>query len=258
MRLENLPSLNLALLGYGKMGKTIAQLAPERGFNLRLVVTAESQPVGAFRQRRSIEPRDFEDIDVCLDFTAPEAVVENVKRVAALGRNLVVGTTGWQARLEEVRGRVEQTGIGLVYAANFSIGVQLFYRAAEAAARVFAPFAMYEPYITESHHRFKRDAPSGTALELKRRIQPSCEGREIPVSSVRGGYTPGTHELTFDSDGDAVTLRHTARSRQGFAEGALYAARWVVGKKGLFSFADVLTDPSARRRDTEDSSSDEP
>jgi 4-hydroxy-tetrahydrodipicolinate reductase len=130
--------------------------------------------------------------------------------------------------------------VGLVYAANFSIGVQLFYRAAQAAAEMFAGFPMYEPYITEAHHRTKRDAPSGTAKELKRQVEPLLNGREIPVSSVRAGFVPGTHELGFDSEADTVVLRHTARTRQGFAEGALLAARWVVGRKGIFTFADVL------------------
>jgi 4-hydroxy-tetrahydrodipicolinate reductase len=152
----------------------------------------------------------------------------------------VVGTTGWHDRLEEVRKLIESADVGMVYAANFSIGVQLFYRAARAAAEIFAGFPIYEPYLTETHHHFKKDAPSGTAIELKRRVQPHFQGREIPVASVRAGYFPGTHELGFDSEGDTVVLRHTARGRQGFAEGALYAARWVVGKKGLFNFAEIL------------------
>lgn len=246
MPIENPRSLNLALLGYGKMGKVVAQLAPERGFNVRLVVTAESQPLGVFAQRRIIDPADFQDIDVCLDFTTPAAVVENVRRVAALGCNLVVGTTGWYEHLAEVRSVVEGAGIGMVYAANFSIGVQLFYRAAEAAAKIFAGFPMYQPYITETHHRSKQDAPSGTALELERRLQahaPGAGSQEIPVSSVRAGCAPGTHELGFDSEADTVILRHTARSRQGFAEGALLSARWVVGQRGLFAFAEALADP---------------
>ncbi len=231
-----LASLNLALLGYGKMGKTIAQLAPQRGFDVRLIMD-----IDANRRGVGITAENFQGIDVCLDFTEPAAVLENIRRVAALGCNLVVGTTGWHAHLEEARRVVEQSGIGMVYAANFSIGIQLFYRLARTAAETFAAFPVYEPYITESHHRFKKDAPSGTALELRRQVQPHFKDREIPVASVRAGYIPGVHELGFDSEADTVVLRHTARSRQGFAEGALYAARWVVGKKGLFSFADILS-----------------
>jgi 4-hydroxy-tetrahydrodipicolinate reductase len=227
--------LNLALLGYGKMGKAIAQLAPQRSLHVRLVLTSEANHDGS-----GITQESFRGIDVCVDFTTPSVVVDNVRRVAALGCSLVVGTTGWHDKLEEVRQVVESSGVGLVYGANFSIGVQLFYRAARAAAEIFSGFPVYEPYITETHHRFKSDAPSGTALELKKQLQPALRGREIGIASLREGYVPGTHELGFDSEADTVILRHTARSRQGFAEGALHAARWVVGKRGLFSFGDTL------------------
>ena len=227
--------INLALLGYGKMGKTLAQLAPQRGFEVRLAMDVDVNAQG-----QGITAEKFQGVDVCVEFTTPDAVVENIRRVAALGVNLVVGTTGWHDRLEEVRKVIESAGVGMVYAANFSIGVNLFYRLARAAAEIFAPFAMYDPYLTEAHHKFKKDAPSGTALEIKRQIQPEFKSREIPVTSVRAGYIPGTHELAFDSEADTIILRHTARSRQGLAEGALHAARWVVGRKGLFSFAEVL------------------
>jgi len=227
--------INLALLGYGNMGKTLAQLAPQRGFEVRLVMDIDVN-----LQSRGITREKFKGIDVCVDFTTPEAVVENVHRVAALGVNLVVGTTGWQKHQNEVRKVIEQAGVGMVYAPNFSIGVNLFYRLARAAAEIFAPFPMYDPFLTESHHKLKKDAPSGTALEISRQIQPYFADRDIPLASVRAGYIPGTHELGFDSEADTVVMRHMARGRQGFAEGALYAARWVVGKKGFYSFAEVL------------------
>ena len=240
---EQHPALNLALIGYGKTGKAVAQLAPTRGFEVRLILTAESNRGGA-----GINKDHFRGVDIAVDFTAPEAVVENVRLVAGLGCNMVVGTSGWNARLEEVRSIVERAGTGLLYASNFSIGAQLFFRAAEAAARVFAKFPMFEPYITETHHHFKKDAPSGTAVELKRRIQPSFEEREVPVASIRAGFFPGTHELGFDSEADTVILRHTSRGRQGFAEGALYAARWLVGKKGIFAFSDLFTGVGEEQR----------
>jgi 4-hydroxy-tetrahydrodipicolinate reductase len=227
--------LNLALLGYGKMGRTIAQLAPSRGFEVRLTLDIDTNAGGAAITRES-----FKGIDVAVDFTTPDAAVQNIRRIAELGVNLVVGTTGWHDHLEEVRAIVERSGVGMVYAANFSIGVQIFYRLACAAAKEFAPFPMYEPYLTEAHHRAKKDAPSGTALELKRQVQPILGARGVPVASVRAGFIPGTHEFGFDSEADTVIIRHTARSRQGFAEGALYAARWVVGKEGLFAFSDIL------------------
>ena len=205
---------NLALLGYGKMGKTLAHLAPQRGFEVRLVmdIDVNAQSCGITREK-------FQGIDVCVDFTTPDSVVENVHRVAALGVNLVVGTTGWQKHLTEIRKVIEHAGVGMVYAANFSIGVNLFYRLARAAAEIFAPFPMYDPFITESHHKMKKDAPSGTALDISRQIQPYLVDRDIPLASVRAGYIPGTHKLAFDSEADTVVLRHTARGRQGFAEG---------------------------------------
>jgi 4-hydroxy-tetrahydrodipicolinate reductase len=217
------------------MGKTIAALAPQRGFDVRLALDIDANQDG-----QGITPENFQGIEVCIEFTTPDAVVENIRRVAALGVNLVVGTTGWHNRLEEVRRVIEGAGVGMVYAANFSIGVNLFYRLARAAAEMFSDFPMYDPYLTETHHKFKKDAPSGTALEIKRQIQPEFGGREIPVTSVRAGYFPGMHELGFDSEADTIMFRHTARGRQGYAEGALHAARWIVGKKGLFSFAEVL------------------
>jgi len=229
-------NLNLAILGYGKMGRTVAQLAPQRGFEVRLIMDIDANPGGA-----GVTPENFKGIDVCVEFTEPKAVLANIRSVAAVGCNLVVGTTGWHDRLDEARKVVESSGIGMVYAANFSIGVQLFYRLARQAAEMFAAFPTYDPYLTEAHHKFKKDAPSGTALELKRLVQPAFRDREVPVASVRAGSIPGTHELGFDSEADTVIVRHTDRSRQGFAEGALYAARWVVGKKGLFNFADILS-----------------
>lgn len=229
------PALNLALIGHGKMGSALSALAPARGFEIHLILSAESNRDGA-----GITRKNFEGIDVAIEFTAPKSALLNIRRVAELGCNLVVGTTGWYDRLAEARTIVESNGVGMVYAVNFSIGVQLFYRLARAATEMFSKFPAYEPYITESHHQAKKDAPSGTALELKRQVAPILAKREIPVSSIRAGFIPGTHELGFDSEADTLIVRHAARSRQGFAEGALYAARWVAGKKGLFTFAEVL------------------
>ena len=224
----------LALIGHGKMGRAVEQLALARGFDVRLIVTGDLSRAAGF------DPEKLKGVQVAVDFTHPGAVLENVRRVAGAGCNLVVGTTGWGDQLGEVRGILGDAQVGMVYGPNFSLGAQLFFKLAEAAAGVFAGFPMYEPYITETHHRFKKDAPSGTALELKRRIQPAFGDRDIAVGSIRAGYVPGTHELGFDSEADTVILRHTARGRLAFAEGALYAARWVVGKKGLFTFADLF------------------
>ena len=217
------------------MGKVIATLAPQRGFCVARVLDEDSN-----QDQQGITAENLKNIDVALDFTTPQAVVENIRRVAALGCNMVVGTTGWMGRLDEVRGAIESAGTGMVYGANFSIGVQLFYRAARAMAHMFSVRPEYKPYITEAHHRLKKDATSGTALELKRQVQAEYGAAEIPVASIRAGHIPGTHEIGFDSEADTVILRHTARSRQGFAEGALYAARWVAGRRGVFNFAEIL------------------
>jgi 4-hydroxy-tetrahydrodipicolinate reductase len=227
--------MKLALLGYGKMGKMLVQLAPLRGMEVKFVLDIDENAHG-----EGITREKFDGIDVCIDFTAPDAAVNNIRRVASLGINLVVGTTGWLSRLEEVQQIVTDSKIGMVYAANFSIGVNLFYRVAKAAAEVFQKYDIYDPFLTEAHHKFKKDAPSGTALEIKRQVQPVFGQREIPLASIRAGYIPGTHELGFDSEADTIVLRHAARGRQGFAEGALYAARWIADKQGLFNFTDVL------------------
>src|SRR5215472_8991543 len=196
---DSSPPLNLALPGYGKMGKAVAQLAPARGFEVRRILDIESNSNAV-----GLTPANLQGIDVCVDFTTPDAVLQNIRQVADLGCNLVVGTTGLHNHLSEVREIVERAGIGIVYGANFSVGAQLFFQVAEAVAKIFYGFPMYEPYITEAHHRFKKDAPSGTAAELKRRLQPILEGRDVPVSSIRGGYIPGMHELGFDAEADTI------------------------------------------------------
>jgi 4-hydroxy-tetrahydrodipicolinate reductase len=223
----------LALIGYGKMGKALAQLAPARGFEVKLIVTSEMSRAGW-------EAARMQGVEVAIEFTHPGAVLENARRAADLGCHLVVGTTGWGEHLGEIRAIVDRARIGMVYGSNFSVGAQLFFKLSEAAAAIFADFPLYEPYITETHHRFKKDAPSGTALELKKRVQPAFGEREIPVGSIRTGYVPGTHELGFDSEADTVIVRHTARGRLGFAEGALYAARWIAGRKGVYTFAELF------------------
>lgn len=228
-------ALNVALLGHGKMGKLIAQLAAQRGMQVQQILRSETNCEGV-----GITKRSFQGIDVCLDFTTPAAVVENIRRVAGCGCHLVVGTTGWYERLDEVREIIERAGVGMVYAPNFSLGVQLFYRVARAAAEIFSGFPTFEPYLTETHHQFKKDAPSGTALELKREVEPYLRDHALPISSVRAGYFPGMHEFGFDSEVETLLVRHTVRTRQVFAEGALYAARWVAGRKGLYRFADIL------------------
>jgi 4-hydroxy-tetrahydrodipicolinate reductase len=179
------------------------------------------------------------DADVCVDFTEPNAVIENIKAAAASRVAMVVGTTGWYDRLEEARGLVEASGIGLVYGSNFSVGVNLMFKITQYAAELFSRFPSHDPFIEEAHHKFKKDAPSGTAVFLKRIVE-SQYNREVPTSSTRAGYIPGKHVVGFDSEADTLTVAHTARSRAGFVEGALLAANWIAGRKGFYEFSDVI------------------
>lgn len=227
--------IRLLLLGHGRMGQAIEQLAPARGFAVAGVLTIETNADGV-----GLTEAAMKGIDVAIEFTQAEAVLENIRRVSGAGKAMVIGTTGWYGQLDEARAIVERNRTGLVYGANFSLGVQLFYRLAREATRLCSRWSQYEPYIVETHHRFKRDAPSGTALELARQIEPSLAGRMPTIQSVRAGYIPGIHELGFDAEGETLLVRHSARSRQAFAEGALVAARWAKGKTGFRHFSEIL------------------
>ena len=220
--------MKLAIIGYGKMGRLIEQLAPEYGFTA--VVTVDigddfAKAAGA---------------DVAIEFTAPEAVPGNIEKLAAMKLPVVVGTTGWAKHMDGVRAMVEKNGGALVWSPNFSVGVNVFLRVAREAARLLADEKEYGAWAWEIHHDTKKDAPSGTMIKLVDEMKSAGYARNIDVSSNRAGRHPGTHEIGFDSGADTITLRHTARSREGFARGALKAAQWIVGKQGVFEFSDVL------------------
>lgn len=230
----------LALVGYGRMGKLIEQLAPEHGFEVALRLAGENNPEGAGITEEAF--RQAGGIDVAIDFSEAGAVVANVERLAALGVPVVVGTTGWLDDLPRVREAVERQhdqGAGLLHGANFSIGVQVFYRLAEAAARLLSGETSYEAWLYEIHHSKKKDAPSGTLEEIRRVIEGAGWNRGIDVSSNRAGAIPGTHQIGFDSEADTILLEHRARSRAGFAHGALRAARWMIGRRGVHEFSSV-------------------
>ncbi|MCZ6489202.1 MAG: 4-hydroxy-tetrahydrodipicolinate reductase [Acidobacteria bacterium] len=228
--------MNLALIGYGKMGRLIEELATARGHRVAFKVDIDEN-----RDGQALTEQNLRGVDVAIDFTTPEAVVRSVERVTDLGVNMVVGTTGWMNQLEAVRSMVEAKGVGFVYGSNFSIGVNLFFRLMEAAAAQFRQHSQYDPWIYEIHHRAKLDAPSGTALKLKQILEKAYEGREVSTASNRAGAIPGEHTVGFDSEADTLTFTHTARSRLGFASGALHAAEWVRGKKGFYEFPDILS-----------------
>jgi len=228
--------MKIALIGYGQMGKMIENIASHQSIEV-----VEKYWDEHLLEINSQTEEKLADVDVMIDFSTPHAVLENIEKSVALKKNLVIGTTGWFDKLDQIRLEIEKNGLGLVYAGNFSLGVNLFYQIVRQASKQMALFGNYYPFIEESHHQFKKDAPSGTALVIKNIMQPNYE-KEIPVTSVRAGYIPGTHAVSFDSMVDTIQLKHTARNREGFAEGALIAAKWIKGKKGVYDFPDVVTD----------------
>jgi 4-hydroxy-tetrahydrodipicolinate reductase len=227
--------MNLAIVGYGKMGRLIEQLAPEYGFTVALKLDEFNN--ASFE---GMTRENFQDVDVAVEFSTPATVVDNIERLAALGVNTVVGTTGWSDQLNKVKAAVEKNGTGLVWSPNFSIGVNVFFRLVAQAARLLAQEKEYGAWAWEIHHITKKDAPSGTLLKLVEEMKKAGYAGPIDVSSSRAGAHPGTHEIGFDSAADTITLRHSARGREGFARGALKAAQWVAGKKGFFEFGQVL------------------
>ena len=227
--------LNLALIGYGKMGHMVEQLATARGHHVIFKVDIEGNEHG-----QALTEQNFQGVDVALDFSMPEAVLPTVERVTALGVNMVIGTTGWLDRLAKVRELVEARRVGLVYGSNFSIGANLFFRLTELAAALFRDYSEYDPWVYEIHHRAKLDAPSGTALKLKQILELAYVDKTISPASNRAGMHPGTHTVGFDSEVDTITFTHTARSRLGLANGALRAAEWVHGKRGFYEFSETL------------------
>jgi 4-hydroxy-tetrahydrodipicolinate reductase len=233
-------SRSLAIIGYGKMGKLIERLAPEYGFDVRAKFCSGDN-AGA----RGLSHETLRGIDVAVEFTTPDAAPENIHRLAALGVNSVVGTTGWSGHLSAVRELVLNAKTGLVWAANFSVGMNIFFETVARAAALFAKHPEYEAWGWEIHHSAKKDAPSGTLKKLAEEMRAAGYTRPVSLSSNRAGAIPGTHEIGFDSAADTITLRHTARSREGFARGALQAARWVVGKKGFFEFKEILGELSS-------------
>ena len=227
--------MKIAIVGYGKMGRIIERVATERGIEVALKLDEFNN--AAFE---GVTPANFQGIDVAVDFSIPAAVAENVERIATLGVNIVVGTTGWLSESERVKAAVERHGIGLVWSPNFSIGVNAFFRLVSEAARLLANEPAYGAWAWEIHHATKKDAPSGTLLKLVEDMKKAGFERPIDVSANRAGAHPGTHEIGFDSAADTITLRHTARSREGFARGALKAAQWLAGQKGFHEFSEVL------------------
>jgi len=227
--------MKLALVGYGKMGRMVESLASGYGFDVAVKVDITDNPDGS-----GITRERFQGVDAAIEFTTPDAAIVNIERLAALAIPTVVGTTGWLAHLQRARSAVERNHSALVWSPNFSIGVNVFLRAVAETSKWMAAQPEYEAWAWEIHHSAKKDAPSGTLLKLVDEMKKSGFDRKVDVASNRAGTIAGTHEIGFDSAADTITLRHTARSREGFARGALQAARWIAGKTGFYEFSDVL------------------
>jgi len=222
--------VNLLLLGRGKTGSLVAEVACERGHAITWLCSAENPHASALTAEK------LRDVDIVIDFTTPQSVLENIEACVGAGTNMLVGTTGWYGDLEKVRQLVENRGSGFLYGANFSIGINLLFEAARTAAGILQH--QYSGQIFERHHEHKKDAPSGTAVSLQQIIR-DASGKVLEITSFREGDVVGMHEIVLDSPNDTIYLCHDSKSRRGFAEGAVRAAQWLAGKKGFFDFKDI-------------------
>ena len=227
--------MKLALIGYGKMGKMLQALAPEYGLTVGLILDEHNNA-----NFEGLTAENFAGIDVAIEFSIPGATVRNVEALTSLGVPVVIGTTGWLDDIGRVRAACEKHSSPVLWSPNYSVGVNVFFKLIHEAAKLLSAQPDYGAYAWEIHHDEKKDAPSGTLLKLVEEMKTAGYPRPIDVGSNRAGRVPGTHEIGFDSAADTITLRHTARSREGFARGALQAANWIVGKKGFYEFSEIL------------------
>jgi 4-hydroxy-tetrahydrodipicolinate reductase len=226
--------MKTALIGYGAMGKLIKTLAENKNHEIAVIIDERDAKLSAEELAEKLK-----DVDAAIDFSSAEAVERNVRASLLANVALVEGTTGWIGEKEVIKSLVEQSNGAFVFGANFSIGVNLFYRITDFAAELFAKFDDYEAFIEERHHSRKKDAPSGTALKLKDIVAEHIP-KGFSVAATRAGAIPGTHIVGFDANADTIELTHTARSREGFASGAILAAEWIVERKGFYEFTDVM------------------
>ena len=233
--------MKLALIGYGAMGQLVASHARDAGDEIGTKLTSSDSEDSVAGLADKLHGHD-----AAIDFSVGSDVPRHIEACMRAAVPLVEGTTGWYTQEVEARRIVVENSGALVYGANFSIGVNLFYRIVAHAASLTALVEGFEPFIEEAHHARKLDAPSGTALRLRDLLSEHLR-REIPIASTRAGYIPGTHTVGFDSAADQIRLTHTARSREGFAAGALVAARWIVGRKGVYEFSEVIEEMLTNR-----------
>ncbi len=240
--------MRIALVGYGKMGKEIERLALERGWSVDLRVDIDTPPITSAQRT---------NIDVVIHYAQANSIVDDLTPWIEAHKSIVVGTTGWHEQMSRVEALVKKNNIGLIYASNFSLGVNIFFHLIRTAAQAMDRFTNYDAFIQEIHHKNKLDSPSGTALTMgqivlnhfrrkKELLNETSHGKirpeQLHISSTRSGSVVGTHILAFDSAADTIELKHTAKDRSGFALGTLLAAEWIIGKKGLFTMDDVFQD----------------
>jgi 4-hydroxy-tetrahydrodipicolinate reductase len=223
----------LAIIGMGKMGRVVEQLAAERGFE----IATRIDPAGG--DAKAPTAASLKGADVAIEFTTPDSAPANARACIDAGCPVVIGTTGWYAQRDAVEAYARDRKCAVLIASNFSIGVNAFFEIAKSAAQRLKAAPGFDAHITETHHAAKKDAPSGTASTLERAVREAW-GREIPITSIRTGSVPGTHELVFDAPFEQIRIEHVARDRRVFADGALLAAKWIIGKQGVFTMTDVL------------------
>ncbi len=229
--------MKIALLGTGKMSQAVHRLAEPLGHQIIIALDSKSNPAS----NRIFQGDWVTESEALIDFSAPEAAVENILRAGRTGLPIVQGTTGWYDRIDWLGNQLQEIGGSCVYSSNFSLGMQLFFRVISQVATLMAPFSAYVPYLSEQHHGAKKDAPSGTALRLLE-ILENHSPNPVPTTVLRAGSIPGTHEVAFDSPEDTLLFRHTARNRNGFARGALLAAELIQERQGFFEFQEILFD----------------
>jgi len=243
--------MKIAIVGYGKMGKMIEQAAKERGVEVASTIDPKT-PDAMYKE---INAESVKNVDVCIDFTHPTVIIGNMKKYCELKKNVVIGTTGWYDQIEDVRLMVEEAKIGCIWSGNFSIGVNMYFKIIEAAAKIANNLPEYDVMGVEYHHNKKADSPSGTMkmigdillenIERKKSavyemLDRTIKDEELHLASIRGGSIPGIHEVKFDSNADTITITHSARTREGFAKGAVMAAEFVNSKKGFYSINDLM------------------
>ncbi|MCS6874921.1 MAG: hypothetical protein N2Z23_06980 [Pyrinomonadaceae bacterium] len=226
--------MKIALIGCGSMGRVVKELAREKGHQIETVFSSSEAGLSAEQLAERLQ-----NAEVAIDFSVAEAVRRNVLACLKARIPLVEGTTGWLHELEDIKNLVQEADGAFVYGANFSIGVNLFYKIIDFTSHLIANFPEYDVFIEERHHKRKKDAPSGTALKIKQIIDANLK-RETTVNVTRAGSIPGTHTVGFDSQADTIELTHSARSREGFALGAIFAAEWICNKKGFYEFPQII------------------